>query len=106
MIAVSSALPVLTFMIGSCWLLITSVKDITNDVCFLKLGDISEKNIAELKELFCKLVEFYVNVTELIDDLNSIHEFIIFVFFVWVLLNVCCVLLVIQALIVVSFSYY
>lgn len=100
--ALLTFVPLISFVVGSCWLLNTIFEDITNDLCFFQLKRISRKNITKLKEPFCKMVECYVEAKELVDLLNAIHEFIFLIFFVWVLLNFGCMLLVIQAILVVS----
>lgn len=105
------------------------MKDISNDLTFLEPNETSNRSDAELNKPFCEMVKIYSDAKELsrtnridhnglqinthnnkrifllfrlISDFNAIHEFIIFVYFMWILLNVCIQLLILKAQIVVS----
>lgn len=69
--------PLLGFIMGSCWLLITFVKDITNDLSFLKADEINSRNDMELKEIFCKTVKFYSTVKGLSNNEKRLVNYIL-----------------------------
>lgn len=58
-------IPLMSFLIGSCWIIIVCIKDISNDLSFLKPDEISNKSAADLKEPFCNIVKLYSDVKEL-----------------------------------------
>lgn len=65
-IGVLMFLPIIIFLIGSCWLIIVCIKDIGNDLTSLEF----DKNIAELKKPFCNIVKHYSEAKELSENNN------------------------------------
>lgn len=53
----------ISFLIGSCWLIVSFVNDITNDLPLLNVGGASNRN--EITKRFCRIVEFYMDVKQL-----------------------------------------
>lgn len=68
---VFSAVPVISFFIGSCWLFTSFVKDVTNDLHQLNLAGKSKRGRMNVKERFCNLVQVYTNLKELSSNLPS-----------------------------------
>lgn len=60
-----SAVPVICFLIGSCWLLVSFVKDIQNELDLLHTTAMSEQGRLNVTERFCNLVLTYSNVKQL-----------------------------------------
>ena len=53
--------PLISFFIGSCWIIISIIKDIMTDLRFLEVNNGSNKCVAELKKSFCKIIKFYAD---------------------------------------------
>lgn len=60
-----SATPVACIYIGSCWTIVTFLKDIANDASHLKRRNISNCNKQTLTEHFHNFVQFHANIQEL-----------------------------------------
>lgn len=60
-----SAVSALGFYIGSCWLFISFVKDIKNDLDLLNVAGKSKRSRMKVTERFCDVVQVYSNVKEL-----------------------------------------
>lgn len=57
--------PLISFFVGSCWLFIAFVRDITDDLFILYKNVKSRKNNIALTKQFCKIVKIYSNTKEL-----------------------------------------
>lgn len=60
-----SSSTMLCFSVGSCWLFITIVRDITNDLTYLNCNKISASNIQTKKVQFYHIIEFYSDAKQL-----------------------------------------
>lgn len=56
---------VMCFSVGSFWLFITIVRDITDDLTYLNCNDISESMIETKRAQFFKIVEFHSDTKQL-----------------------------------------
>lgn len=111
-VAAMAFYPIMSIFIGSCILLKTFIEDITIDLKCLNQKQNEKEN---LSEIFCNVIQNYSNVQELsekkrfnfINDgffvssrflikTNEIYEFIITLFFVWIVFTLCCILLIIN----------
>lgn len=60
------AIPGICFVIGPSWISIVSLKDLTNDLPLLMVGERrSLQNRQEIKKRFCNFVQQYLDVKEL-----------------------------------------
>lgn len=57
-IAMFTYIPLISFMFGSCWVLITFVEDITKDIAAID-ADIEAKDLIEFKKKLCKIIKFH-----------------------------------------------
>lgn len=121
--------PVLSFIIGSCWLFGAFINDIKNDLIAFNGIESTNTNQVEIKKQFCQIVQLYSDVKQLsetnkkipknspflsilratfdvyfvyrlIAKYNTIYEFITIAFFIWGLLTMSSTMLVIQTVIV------
>lgn len=68
-------LPIICILIGSCWLIIAFVKDITNDLSNFKIIEMRLiKNRAELKVRFFNMIRFYSDAKELGENSHQIDD--------------------------------
>lgn len=85
------------FLIGSCWLIGSFLKDLRNDV-LIHLNRVekmrSQRNAAKLVEHFHDIIQDHSDVKRFVSEFKSIYEFIILGTFIWSLVTVCCTLLV------------
>lgn len=114
------------FMIGSCWLTITFIKDIQNDLSALNVTKRRRINGQKLRKRFCNIVRQFCEIEQLSDrefslqltnqpivfmryrfisGVNHIYEFMIFGYFIWTLLSISSVLFVLLAQFV-KYSFY
>lgn len=59
--------PIACVYIGSCWSIVTFLKDLANDMSFFKKKKISNSNKQALTECFYNFVQIHANVQELSD---------------------------------------
>lgn len=78
-----SASTVLSFLVGSCWLFIEIVDDITTDVNHLNGDATSDESIRILKMRFHDVIEIYLDVKQLTFEFNEIYKNVISVYFSW-----------------------
>lgn len=57
--------PIISFFVGSAWLIICSLEDISNDLTELNGSKTSNKNPDEVKEHFCHVIRFYSDARQL-----------------------------------------
>lgn len=57
--------PLLGILVGSCWLTVAYVNDISDELAFLESNKMSKKSANELKEPFCKTINLYSDAKEL-----------------------------------------
>lgn len=123
----------ISFFMGSCWLFISFVIDITNDLELLNAAGKSKSNQGRIKamERFCNLVKAYINVKQLSHyfvsnsfnfsqslkvDFNIIYfrcvnyfliiyEFKVFVIFIWALLSISSTLILFMEQLVEYFHF-
>lgn len=74
---------------GSCWLYIWFSKDIENDLPTLRV-----KKTRELRHNFCRFVQIYSNLKQLISEFITIHEYKTLGIFLLSLLTECSSLLI------------
>lgn len=55
----------LCLMVGTCWLIITFVKDIFDDLLKLNMRRASRRHGRELKTRFCYIIQLYAEVKQL-----------------------------------------
>ena len=61
----SNAPPVIGYMIGSCWLFISFIEDITTEFLLLNSSEASSnQNDKEFKENFCNIIQLYSDVKQ------------------------------------------
>lgn len=61
-----SFIATVSFLIGSCWLFISFMKDLTNDLGFLNVGGSkTNESRRKMKQRFCKIIQDYLSVKEL-----------------------------------------
>lgn len=59
------AIPLVHLFIGTLWLSISFVEDVTNDLQFLTVDQSSNQNYMESRQHFCNIVHFYGNAKQL-----------------------------------------
>lgn len=68
-VTVFSFVPIISFFVGSAWLAITFIEEITNDLTELNLitkaSHQNNNNNNELKERFCYIIRFYSDTKQL-----------------------------------------
>lgn len=62
------ALPNITFLVGSCWLLISGAEDITNDLAGLNMNEKQTNLFPVAKERFRSIVNNYCELKQLLID--------------------------------------
>lgn len=107
---------VFCFLIGSSWLTITCVKDITNDLNNLTVKRLTHESQQQLKRSLINIIQFHSDAKQLIyiglntvtvieeflfysrlvDDFNGIYEYITTTYFLWTLLAIASMLLTLQ----------
>lgn len=78
----------ISFLFGSCWLFITIIRDITNDLMEFNCKQTSKSSEQNLKVQFHSIVELYVDGKQLMDEFNGIYEIIITTGFFWARLGI------------------
>lgn len=113
-------LPVFGFYLGFCWLIISFVKDIANDLDQLTLNECQSDN-DQTTGVFCEIVELYSEVKQfshtnqkpsyetlicvhfhfsMVVQFNGIYEFVPTCFILWCLLELCVELFLLQIFLV------
>lgn len=110
-------LPIFGFYLGFCWLIISFVKDITNDLDQFTLNEC--QNHDQITGTFCEIVELYLELKQLspsfqhslsiaqiifhfsmVVEFNEIYEFVPTCFILWCLLELCVEVLLLQIFLV------
>lgn len=110
--------PIVCILIGSCWSIITFLRDIARDLSHLSKEKIENLQRQELTERFCNFVRFHADVQELSVDtfflsheicvqnidhfrltgeFSDNYEFIAFIMFIWGLITIASSLITFQA---------
>lgn len=115
-------IPCMCSVIGSSWIFVVALNDVTNDLPLLMVDGRSLKKREKTNKRFCKFVQFYVDLRELsancsilvylvfTNDLigimfffnrifyeyNEIFKFMATAFFAYVLFAICSIMLAIQ----------
>lgn len=125
-----SIVPAICLLVGLCWLIISFVEDVTNDLNALNIGQNTERSRRIMKERFCSIIQLHMELKQLSiairmdadsfikltrkgkrwltffvffrfsDDFNGIFEFIILGFFLWTILSIYNTLFIFFALLV------
>lgn len=87
--------PIVCILFGSCWLSIEFVKDLILELRHLN-AEKFKRNDSDLKVHFYKIVQFYTDAKQLINEYNSIYQYTTLSVFLWSSSSICCSLVVIQ----------
>lgn len=74
---------ILCFLVGSCWLFIVIIRDITSDLLESNRIEMYKSSNQDLKMRFRSIVEFYLDGKQMMDEFNGIYELIITNGFFW-----------------------
>lgn len=118
------------FSVGSCWLFITIIQDITDDLTYLNCNEITDFNIQSKKAQLYNIVKFYLGakqlsclaqrllylnfsfeidnflVFRLMDEFNRVYENVISIGFFWTRIAISSSLLIFQIQLVRNFYQY
>lgn len=78
-VGTATYVPLISFIVGSCWLLITFIKDISSDLSSIEAEEISNKTVDDSKKLLCKIIKFYTDIRGWGREAceNSIHSYLL-----------------------------
>lgn len=117
--------PTMVFFSASCWVFITFVEDVTNDLAILNIGGMAQRSCDKMRKRFLKIIHlhsvvkqlsvtnildpshqnqlqqiFFISIHRLVDEFNTFYEAIICEIFIWIILTIASSMLGVMSILV------